>query len=101
MNNESKTQPLNLTHPAIEDSERTAQIIARADELNISRDEISGLILDAIDTDDADPFMQYIRDLLQSDSDYDTAMHDVDHAVQSYELCDVHPTICSTCCDAH
>lgn len=101
MNNESKTQPLNLSDSAIENAEQTALIITRADELNIPRDEISGLMLDAIDTDDADPFMQFIRDLLPSDYDHDTAMHDVDHAVQSYEVCDVHPTICSVCCDAH
>lgn len=116
MNTESKTQTLNLSDDAIENPKRTALIISIADHLQIPRDEISGLILDALDADEIHPyqtildhsdadsertFIALLHTLIGSDDDHDDAVHDVDHAVQSFDVCDEHPTVCSTCCDAH
>lgn len=104
MNNNENA--LNLTDTAIERPEITARIIESADALSIPRNEIAGLIIDAMSDEEAeddarDEFFGVLADLLQSDEDYDIASHDVSHATNTLDYCDEHPNTCSECCDLH
>lgn len=105
-----------MNNDAIQYPKRTALILAIADHLEIPRDDISGLIIDALETDpihpyatildadDADPrrtFLALLETLIGYDDDHDDAMHDIDHATDNIEYCEDHPANCATCCDDH
>lgn len=100
----------------IEYPKRTALILAIADHLEIPRDDIAELIMDApesdpihpyatiLDRDDADPrrtFIALLETLIGNDDDHDDAIHDIDHATNNINPCDEHPDNCSTCCELH
>jgi hypothetical protein len=106
---------MTITDPAIESPKRTALIIAIANQIGFPLDELNELIYDALEHEPIHPYaaspdlaespritmIAMLEALIGYDDDHDDARHDLDHALDTIDYCDDHPTNCSICCDLH
>ncbi len=102
----------------IENPKRVAIIIATAKIVDFPVNELSALVLDALDADhdtslfpiysvlpDADNFdprafmIFFLHNMIGSDDDHDYISHDLDHATNSLDPCPEHRSECATCCE--
>jgi len=102
----------------IENPKRAQIIIAAAKIVGFPADELSALVLDALDVDhdnslfpiysvlpdaeNADPrafMIFFLHNMIGSDDDHDYISHDLDHATNAVDACPEHGSPCAICCE--